>query len=54
MWVRGGSATGGNVVLAADERRVRMAEALVSGVSIDSSEWAVLSRLSRKFLVSGA
>lgn len=54
MWIRGGSATGGNVVLAADERKVRMAEALVSGVSIDSSEWAVLSRLSRKFLVSGA
>ena len=54
MWIRGGSATGGNVVLEADERKVRMAEALVSGVSIDSSEWAVLSRLSRKFLVSGA
>jgi hypothetical protein len=51
MWVRGGSATGGNVVLAADERRFRMAEALVSGVSIDSHEWAALARLSRKFLV---
>lgn len=51
MWVRGGSATSGNVVLAADERRFRMAEALVSGVSIDSHEWAALARLSRKFLV---
>jgi hypothetical protein len=51
MWVRGGPATGGNIVLSADERRFRMAEALVSGVSIDSHEWAVLARLSRKFLV---